>query len=287
MNRLTTSVIALLLIVGAYYVFDKDKRNDTPAPPVAVLPPSTMPVPPLVLDQAPAPRVTRWFYLDDMVTSLATGFKGDPNGPQDLAYAIALALHYNNFPMGIGVTPTRNGRDSTVTKKLIGLSGFDIPVYYGATSNSMAPSELSRKLVEESRRGPLSVVIGGTATDLAQALKDGANGNNITVVGTLYGTSNEKGDQAAADYVRGRVKFINMGSPEYQALLWQMPKHPALVDGVFIDSWRGIPMWDAVFSDAIIFESSRLNAYQFRHYFKSRFSDRMNVDRLLSGHPET
>lgn len=280
MKKIIGSIIALLMV--GFYAYDdaRDERKRENAPPIAV--------------EQPAPEAPeraffygRWIYVDDQITGLERGFSGDPNGVIDMVYTIALGLHYNNLPMAIGVTATDGGLDDHVTEQLVALTGTKIPIKYGYRVKHMGQSQLSDYIVSESKKGHLTIVLGGPVSDVAQAIKQGANKKNITVIGTLYGTSNERGDQAAADYIKGKVKFINIGSPEYQTLIRQFPVNPKYANGAFIDQWRTVPAWDLVASDAVLARTLELNKFQFQNQFKIRVSDSMNADRYLSGKPES
>lgn len=225
----------------------------------------------------------RWMYLDDMVTSLVGKFSGDPNGPQDLLFMLGTAIFNRSLPLLVGVTATRNGRDRSVTQKIMDLAKLKIRVEYGTLTPKMANSRLADVIAAESQKGPLNIVVGGTITDVAQALAQGANGDNITVYCTLYGTSNEEGDKAAAQFIRGRCKVVNIGSPEYQTLLWEMARPGNIDERKLIEKYRYIPAWDAVFTPEIMRRSSELNLFQFKHDLPLRLSDYMNVDRMFGG----
>jgi len=136
--------------------------------------------------------------------------------------------------------------------------------------------------------------MGGAAGDVAQAVKQGANKANITLVGTLFGTSNELrsgGAREAAKYLKGKIKIINIGSPEYRVLIDEMPVAGNGDENKLIKDNRSIRAWDAVFSPAIMKHAAELNLLQSRkgrkHNIPLRISDFMNFDRALSGSPAT
>lgn len=280
------AVVVLAILLGGGYKYQSDRRKRKNA---AVVADSAEPI-----ESTLEFKTGNWIYLDDIPRGLPNAdqsnvvgrISGDGNGPQDLAFTLALALHYNSLPKAIGVTPTRSGRDRFIAKSMVCASGLEIPVIYGAHINHMMPSPLADYIVAESRKSKLDIVVGGTVTDIAQALKQGAVVSNIRIIGTIYETSNEAGDQAAADIVKNSgVRIFNIGSPEYERLIRLMPQTPSIDERALIKKWRHVKMWDRAFSPSVMEKSSAENQHQFGHNLPLRVSDSMNVDRLLSGDP--
>ena len=275
--------IALILVATGGYLYEKKRRKQKNE--------NIEQVAPVV---AHSFETIRWFRLDDtprmMVNASGDGVQGDvvgdANGAQELPFDLGLSLHYGKLPMAMGVTATREGRDRDLTQLAVDAFGLDIPVLYGSPHASMAPSTLATEIVKESKKGLLWITVGGTVTDIAQAIKQGANVANIIICGTIYGTSNEEGDQAAADIVKkSGVRVFNIGSPEYQKLILDMPKTPAVNEVAFIEKWRKLKAWDLCFTISVMAKSKMENAFQFKHSLPLRISDCMNVDRMLSGDP--
>lgn len=268
--------IAVGLIVRSIKDDDKD---DTP---------SVQPQPQPVTPERRPVNFTNIVWDDDTPTKLTAGFDGDPNGCPDLCFAVFMGFNYNAMPEAFVTTATGSGTGYNVVKQLLAAGHIDAPVYNGTADLFMGPSAAADFYVERSKQGHFYVCLGGPATNIAQAIKQGAVKENITIVGTLYGTSNEKQDQEAADYLKSSgVKFINTGSPEYQVWMWEMPKEGNVNENALIEELRDIPMWDMAMSNAIVQKSSATNAFQFKHPSKLRVSDAMNLIKILSGNPET
>jgi hypothetical protein len=278
-------VIAVLLLVLSAVVAGvikkkKKEKNNNPAQEVKPLP--------------EVYRVDRLIVCDDIPRMLYTGrdvspsgeFSGDANGGQDLVSSICVMLDKGIVPLAWGVTPTRSGRDTFLAETLIADFGLTIPVKYGASNNHMEQSELSNYIASESHKAPLAVTVSGTATDAAQALRQGANIANLTIIGTLYGTSNEVGDREAADIIKASgVRFINTGAHQYARWIKEMPREIAYSESAFIEKWRKVKTFNTAFSANVMQKASAENSIQFGHGLALRLSDTMNVMRYLSGDP--
>lgn len=118
----------------------------------------------------------RWAYIDDMVQTLnlqyptetrkECQFSGDTNAPQDWVATLMLAASYDSFPLFMGTSATgcsSQASSAAVPGRNLGRTiSMGVPVFAGNNAKGdHTPSELSRKIVEEAKKGDFTLVVGG------------------------------------------------------------------------------------------------------------------------------
>ena len=206
-------------------------------------------------------------YIDDM--------GGDSNWAQDFVLAVAMYFAQTGKRIKFaGITSTKRGIDAEHAKEVAAAFPFDVPAYVGHTDYSQASSELGRKIVEESKKGRLNVVMGGTAGDLAWAIRNGANKANIYCYALLT-SWNQSGDASisdsqraemkkAADVVRGLgSRLVDINDPQLRHLLFKKNLPEGYKDTeAFISRNRKLKVWDVANRNDVLVENQRLNNIQ-------------------------
>lgn len=255
-------LVVALIIVAALLKKNKDKDKPTTNP---VTPPVVTPTPqpPQFADIPTGP----WVYGDDMVLNLNQDEGGDYNAPQDLACVLAVAEKFNSLPEFIVVSEIRGkGTGKAVAEQIVAAGRYNIPVYSGAPTDAGGSSEASQKLSRRSKQGVFSFCLGGPATDLHQALLEGAHAHNIHLFALLKNTWNEHSTpnrQASSDYVQSHVpNKRQIFDPEFRILL---NKHagPYNDTEAFIQSNKdGNPMWALANGNFVMHQNRVLNNHQ-------------------------
>lgn len=215
-----------------------------------------------------------WIYIDDVVRSLTQDKGGDSNAAQDLVAVIAMGVKLKGTqPRFIGVGATKKGVSKDAAVKIIKASGLNIPVYEGANEYAATESELGNAIIRESKKGPLTAILGGPAGDLAWAMKNGAHSHNITLHALLEDTWNELGSEGMPSYQRDAMsassRYVNSGlrgriyqvrDPDYYHLLFRKNLPSAFKDtNDFINRNRGYKAWDVANSNHILAKNRRYN----------------------------
>jgi hypothetical protein len=162
----------------------------------------------------------------------------------------------------------RGGVSNGVAEELIALAGLDIPVYRGGASASGVSSAASEKIKQASfgatSGNPFVLVTGGAVQDVAQALKDGANGSSLIMHSLLQDTSNQNSTEdtrTTASFVQARVKVNNVSFRTSRLLL--QPVAGRYSNGTkFVNDNRGVRAWDRANSPAMIKRTVELNTFQ-------------------------
>jgi len=217
-----------------------------------------------------------WIYLDDLVLDLNSQKGGDTNAPQDLLAVLAMGVSkLGKKPKFIGVTCTKNGVDKAETVKIMKATALNVPVYQGNSEYSDGESELGIKIVEESQKGKLTVIMGGPAGDLAWALNHpDCHHWNITLFALMRNTWNAEGSESMPHYKRewmeetaryvaqklsGRITEIE--KPDYYHLIKRKNLPASFQDtGAFIERNRVFKAWDIANSNHVLANNRKYNA---------------------------
>lgn len=251
-------IILIVAFIAAIALVLSKKKKQQKAPPTFV--DDVVNVRP---EPAPIP-IGNWCYIDDMVLSLTQDKGGDYNAPQDLAAVLAIAVKFNSLPLFIGVTSIRNkGTGLKVAQDIVKASGLNIPVYSGSPTYNGKPSELSKQIIKHSKN-KLSVCLGSPATDLAVALKGGANASNIKLHALLEDTWNEDNPNAPqfkidADYVQFKIRDKHeIPFPQFLILI----KVKASYAKAFIEKNMNNKMWVMVNNNFVRGKNRAMNNAQ-------------------------
>ena len=246
------------VVIGLILIASKKKKDKKPQPaPVPVVEPAPV---------AQAMPTGNWIYIDDMVRSLSADKGGDYNAPQDLACVLAIAEKFNSWPEIIGVSQVRGGNAKSVVQAIVNAAGLDIPVLSGAPTDAGDESELSRWMVERSKKGRFHVCLGAPATDTAQAIRDGATTDSIRLHALLKGTWNEistPNHKRDSDLVQAKVRSKRqIQAPRFHILL---NKHAGAYQdtAAFIEHNKaGNPMWQMVNNNFVLQQNRNMNRAQ-------------------------
>ncbi len=206
-----------------------------------------------------------WGYIDDMVQTLniqypndtrkECQFSGDTNAPQDWVATLMLGASYNTFPKFMGASTTGCGRSaasqSGAGKRLGEELSMGVPVFAGNNKlGDHGPSNLSRKIVEETTKGEFTLVVGGPFTDVWAALKSNPEIKDNLIV---YGIepSNAAADQVAFDNLK-RVLGTNLNAitnRDYRKLISDKFSEDKMK---WLNKLRYVPEWNKVNTKDII-----------------------------------
>lgn len=227
----------------------------------------------------------RWIYMDDFVRSLTAEKGGDFNAPNDLAFVLAMAVEQNSLPMAIICTSVGHNRGIGLeaAKKVVEESGLGIPVLAGNTNYRKGDSEGSRFIAQESKKGKLTICIGGPCNDIRDAGQvHGANANNINFFAIVKGTWNQwtnsdtKGEtELATDYMYSRFQKIR-DIADYRGWL-QAPKGIPFNES-WVKEWRDKSrVFRLCFGNFVNERNRQMNAMQGNGRNPMRAADFMTV----------
>lgn len=219
----------------------------------------------------------KWFYIDEGFANSNNSTQVDTNGSGDLIASLALNVAVRGtLPEFIGVTCGKNGVDKRATVEAIKALAVNVPVLEGHRHYSSGDSELSRKIIEVTKKGKYDCVLGSPAGDLDHAFRNGAHHWNVTLYALLRGTWNagtsqlmpafqtsamKKSANSVAGILKGRI--FEIVAPNYYHLLYKNNLPMTFRDTqAFINRNRDLKAWDLAFTKAISKENATMNKHQ-------------------------
>lgn len=268
-------VLAVVLIGGAYYKYDSDRRKRKNAN--AAGEGNQGGIEDAPISAIPDLPEGRWCYIDDIVPSLTSNQGGDSNAAQDLVASVALGIAKTGTkPLFIGASAV-SSKGEMVSKaaavQIMQNLALNVPVYEGGDTYGPKRSELGEAIVRESKEGKLNIILGGPAGDLEWAFLNGANVANITLHALLIDTWNETGSSGMASYLTDAMKksaryvvgrlggrVFQVKSPDYYHLLFKKNLPESFKDTrAFIDRNRDLKGWNVANSAHILQRNTSLN----------------------------